>query len=175
MGYDQRWREPPPEQRIGRTLAEYGSFQVRELSYIFASGRVIRLGELVFDHPLEDEADQQVSNSKIAIAVLPLERNTVPHVLRYIRIWLNARRRTYLEWQELLNQQQVQGTPFEDGREWTPDEIADENKALQAELRRYHIVEDTLLELEAEHPELDLGPIEDTIDPDPDGNRRFNE
>ncbi len=177
----------------GPTLVSFGAFSIRERWLMRDTVRMLRKGEIVFVTP-STNPNQKVE--VIPIALVDLRRTDLVYVVRWARVWVNGRRQVLakVRAQSHISDATAQHTPYAEGvtkSTSTSDVLgdthneqhtsardklesaevadADEEKAWELAMEREtELVARALEELEAQHPELDLEPFEETNNPDPE-------
>ncbi|HEX9057483.1 MAG TPA: hypothetical protein VF818_08100 [Ktedonobacterales bacterium] len=175
-----------PRRVIGKVLAEYGPFQVREDYLVLPDGtETTHWPTIVFLLPSQSDPAK--------LEWTPLYpagryRRGLVRVLRGIRVFLNGRREligkkradyTMLQggleaWQQAGSHEDIPA--FEDyPASWVVSTLEALGPDIDRMDRDFRQVEQALLTLEAEHPEIDLGPIEATRDADPELTEELRE
>jgi len=148
--------------QYGPVLVTYGAFSIRERWLLVEGVQQLRAGEILLE---QDPTALLLEETEAIISVAPISLRTtdLAIVVRWARIYVNGRRSTLAIHRRDLDLEQQSADAEED-----EDNIA-ELAAWVAEFERTtELVAQALQELEAAHPELDLEPFEETIDPDPE-------
>lgn len=164
----------PPEEQVGDEVARYGSFQVREVRLVLTDGRLWGCRAELFLLP-DPSVSSSEQNGQVDLLPISPSQIDLAHVIRDIRMWvtyrivlLNAERTTLHEMERALRHSRRVGTT--DARDTvdaedpyasvTQEEVAEFHVYVRQLQREFERVEQARLELEAQHPELNLEPFD---------------
>lgn len=148
----------------GRILATYGPFRICEL--VHPDWHIpLGLAEIDYVPP----AGERVAGQPFLVVarITPRYANDLAMVLRHIRAWLNGKGAGLRGYEErlalLIEERSTDPQAVDDLR------IRDLQSTIEIISLEYDVLKQALLELEGQHPEIDLGPIESTTSSYPPG------